>query len=911
MNRTFVYLPTLVQTNTRPDLKMRKGTPPIDFKIHVDPSCLSEPADEDKENVMSTERVMSNNTVVRHESWGEEKTGDEEQIEEHANEEVEEELQHEGERPEHNADSEEDQAARDRQTRIEAQIHAAARAVIASVEMEHQNYRGAEDSVLSTRTDESYDPEPSELGYEGTEASYESDHDEFQLSHHSEQEGADSSSHHDGDIDDDVFSQSDRSKRSSLNSCPDGNSADESNIKLLTSPAVGEEAATISESDIVSRMPSGASYMQSPAESTPHTPSKVLSRPPFRTPSSVRAMQMGSPTPSIFSSPRSAKRHLPTVSRIGTPTAYSSPSKRTPTRFKTKKENPLVLLHVTVLHLQWTYSHLMSSADLPTSLHNVRDSWRLLQEKVGDTVLERGILLAHPQDSYDVLEERLLEALELPVRPRARILKCGHYMGPLDAETLSSEDEAEDYTRVEKGPDRRIEDRKWCDICGRDVRLEEVGDLERGERKFRVKVYASNGLMRAGAWDAAWREMERVDVELEPFVDTNQHYELENLALVLQHDAPPVEEEHEVPGQDDGFVDEEVIVEHVHDHTEEPEIHHAEIHHTEMHHKEMTMEEEELRDTMSDERLREIYGHDSFEVQRRTPQPRNHSRATVHTGSPDMQRRSPTPRNQSRATVDEDSLSELLLAALKVAMQDRRNVVIFILSALVLFFAIMPKTIIESAPHPRAVMENVSIPQITTSALIETSAVPVATHTVIQERTVTERVPVHVETVFEFRPKLEAPPQIQTIFEAPIKPDEPALVEVEEQTPICFPNAPMSNEPVTSQGPALVEAEVEVLETVAGVEEDLIDVELPKASVAFLEQAVVASDEETPETLVDVEIPIDSLESLEPLEVEPEVELPESIADVQLPKDAIAPVDPAVFAEPEDEAELLNTQHEE
>jgi hypothetical protein len=325
-----------------------------------------------------------------------------------------------------------------------------------------------------------------------------------------------------------------------MNSLQDLNSSDEAFQKTLTSPTVGEEAAT-SHEETVSRVPSISSY--TPDESNLRTPSKILHRPPFRTPSSVRAMQMSSPTPSLFSSPRSAKRHVPTVSRIGTPTSQYSPSKRTPTRFKAKKEQPLVLLHVTVMPLQWPLAHAMAST-VPESLQHVKESWLLLQDKLADTVLERGILLPHPQDSYEVLEERLLEALELPVRPRAQILKCGHYMGPTDIDTLSSDDEDGETYFVE-APNGK----KWCDICRKDVKLENTGEIS-GKRRFNLKIYASNGLMRGGAWAACWREMERVDVEIEPWVDVGLRSELEHLASVSPLE--PVQEE-----EDDGFVDEE------------------------------------------------------------------------------------------------------------------------------------------------------------------------------------------------------------------------------------------------------------------------------------------------------------------------------------------------------------------
>ncbi|KAK0125663.1 hypothetical protein ONS95_000334 [Cadophora gregata] len=797
---------------------MRNTTPPKDFEIHVDPSCLSDgsnthdiknekPAEEPSklQGEMSPERVSSNQTVVHHDSWGEEEIKAESpgKIQEDSTVGLEEEHKENVPSPHvepHNAtvedvpedeedlqqhckqdkEDEKERVARERQLdRIEAQIQAAARAVVASIEQD--NYRGGQDSELSMQTDESYDREGTEMTYDGsdltygmgteltygdeTEATYESDHDDhskheeeadptYGSQTHSDHEGGDTSSNHDGDIDDDVFSHSDRSKRSSMNS--DLHSSDD-NQKILTSPVVGEEAGSANEMDTISRVPSSSSYMQTPVDMSSRNPSKILARPPFRTPSSVRAMQMSSPTQSVFGSPRSAKRHMPTVSRIGTPNSQYSPSKRTPTRFKPKKE-PLVLLHVTVLPLQWPYSHLMSSPEIPASLQTVKESWRLLQEKLGDTVLERGILLPHPQDSYEVLEERLLEALELPVRPRAKILKCGHYMGPSDSEAPSSDEEGDDNW----GGETRDE-RKWCDICMRDVRLETVGEVGKGERRFRVKIYASNGLMRAGAWAAAWREMERVDVELEPYVEMHLNSELEHLALLT-----PLEEGAEQQKElDDGFEDEEPGIEHVHDHEaekrrEEEDRRHDEqtlLHDEEQMRKQMAIEEE-LRQKMveeeemmqrkamedemmhrkvvEEERMREIYG---------TPEP------------------SASRRSSSRTSVHDDStLPELLLAAFKVAMRDSKNVAIGILSVLVLFLALKPKSVPETG-RTEAVMEAPSPAQVTTTVfkeLLVTDAEPASmidpvvkmvtdagdqesilpvTTTVFRELTVTERIP--------------------------------------------------------------------------------------------------------------------------------------------------------------------------
>ena len=630
---------------------------------------------------MPAERIASSQTIVHHDSWSEPEAGETEDVSVHKQ------GQDDTSHDERNI-YEEEQKARDRQIdRIEAQIQAAARAVVAS--FEDDSYRG-EDSVLSARTDDSYnhetsllgyeegsalstqtyetydhensqlayDPEHSQLTYAGSEEAYETE-DEDEKQGRDGDEAGDSSSHHDGDIEDDVFSPSDNSGRSSMNSCHD--TSDEANNKELASPVVGEEAA-----EPISRIPSAASYTPT---YTPHTPSKGMSRATFRNPSSVRAMQMSSPPPSIFSSPRSSKRHLPTGSRIGTPSSRTSfsPSKRTPTRFKAKKQEPLILLHVTVLPLTWSHCRAMSSPDLPASLQGIKENYRLLHEKLGDTVLERGILLPHPQDSYEVLEERLLEALELPVRPRARILKCGHYMGP---DTPSSDEEGS------AARDFLMRDRKWCDICERDVKIEGSGVNGKREARFRVKVYASNGMMRAGAWAAAWREMERVDVELEPYVEGRLVGELEDFAASVAH--LPQEAVHE--DEEDAFVDEDETLEHNETSADATVNLDAER---------MAQEEEILRrQRMEEERLREVYGH-------------GHPRAESRMSSSHQTE----PRAPASRVGHGDSLPELLLAAFKVAMRDRKNVLICVLSVLVLLLALKPGT--GPAPHLDPVVRDV------------------------------------------------------------------------------------------------------------------------------------------------------------------------------------------------------------
>ncbi|KAF8851683.1 hypothetical protein BDZ45DRAFT_140768 [Acephala macrosclerotiorum] len=938
---------------------MRKTSPTQDFEIHVDPSCLSEHTQED--TTMSAERVPSNESsqTVGHDSPTEEELKNEvptnEGVEEEdierpqeddkenspppadidvketkapepetvdENHDVDEPAEEVAE-PEDAAEEEEDKdrEARERRIkRIEAEIQAAARAVVANIHDDH--YEGHDDSILSAQTDESYNHEAAELSYErtemanedGKEDSFVSDHD-APSERNSDHEGGDSSSHHDGDVDDDVFSSSNRSKRSSMDSLQ---SSDE-NQKHLTSPMVGEEAASASEEEPMSRIPSMSSYIHTPTPTGEHTPSKVLSRPPFRTPSSVRAMQMSSPTASLFSSPRSTKRYLPTVSRIGTPNSQYSPSKRTPTRLKPRKPAPLVLLHVTVLPLQWPYSHLMSLSEIPESLQHVKESWRLLQDKVGDTVLERGILLSHPQESYEVLEERLYEALELPVRPRAKILKCGHYMGPLDSETPSS-DEENDYF---EGADIR-DGRKWCDICGRDVRVEEVGDVPRGEKRFTVKIYASNGLMRAGAWEAAWREMERVDVELEPFVEANLRAGLEHLKAVTP------QEIHVEEAEDDGFVDEEVeVIEHVHDHSNEQEQHIQEARAREREEmiqrmakedemKQRIAKEEELKQRVAEEEMKQRIAKEE-EIKQRIAEEelmkqriveeekmknlmaeeeelkqrmaeedamrrymdeqehirQNEERMREIYGQ-EADRPQSSRRTSSRSSVHEDSsLAELLLAAFKVVLRDSKNIAIGALSVLVILLAITARTSHEQLPHS-VVMDNVSMPQITTTIFKEASITSLdnipqsttdqvvqsatfsqVTTTVIREYTVTEKVPVATSaesievlssvveplsvaqvttTVFREKTVTEWVPA-PTSLEASADPCE-TVISAKQEVPVIETEAIVEEEPVTEQ----LEIETESLETEISEEEFILNEEPPQKIVSPQVESVASED---------------------------------------------------------------------
>ncbi|KAK4135730.1 hypothetical protein BT67DRAFT_433163 [Trichocladium antarcticum] len=449
----------------------------------------------------------------------------------------------------------------DRKTslRTEALIQAAARAVVAKIERrKSQEGPGHDDeehgdSLLGAASPDTNVAEDADVQstYSGYHSPARRDSAAFQPRHipsrSTSSDDAGSSSHNEPD--DDVFS--DRSARSSVCSL-DANDANDVDAKTPHAAESLSRRDSFASSRQSPRAISGLSTISgfSQYDKEQFVPTSRDQRMPFRTPSEIRAMQMASPTPSVFngSPPRPSKRHsgggLPPISRLGSPTVsaqYSPKGRSTPPRFKSRQDAPLVLLHVTLLPLRWGWGAVLNGLDgavaatgrpfAPSDqLRTLRDAWRELQERVGDTVLERGILLPHPQNDYEVLEERLLEALELPVRCRARILECGHYLGPAD-EMGEAEDGGEsDDEYAASSEERPTEGGKhwWCSTCRNEIRFEQLGP----GKVFRVKVYASNGLMKAGAWGACWNEMERVDVEVEPLVDPALQGELEKLAAL-------------------------------------------------------------------------------------------------------------------------------------------------------------------------------------------------------------------------------------------------------------------------------------------------------------------------------------------------------------------------------------------
>ncbi|KAJ5493758.1 hypothetical protein N7463_009845 [Penicillium fimorum] len=230
----------------------------------------------------------------------------------------------------------------------------------------------------------------------------------------------------------------------------------------------------------------------------------------FRKPSSVRAMQMHTEDEADDDDYLTPPRRRPGLrSRSPGP----SPLKRSPYHSpnaskhpKPRKEAPLVLLHCTLL----PPSIPVPGASDPRNQDILEDElpaeywkrWRRLQDRVGSGVLrDRGVLISHPEDLYDILEERLLESLELQ-RPR---LQNGHFVGREDHGSGSEYEE--DFSDIGES-ETDGEQGDACPDCGTHVRH---GD---SNRKWEIRVFAANGLMRAGAWAAAWRDMEKVDVEV-------------------------------------------------------------------------------------------------------------------------------------------------------------------------------------------------------------------------------------------------------------------------------------------------------------------------------------------------------------------------------------------------------------
>ena len=287
----------------------------------------------------------------------------------------------------------------------------------------------------------------------------------------------------------------------------------------------------------------------------------------------------------------------------------------------------------------------------------VISNWKTLSEKATSTVLERGILIPHPREDYETLEERLLESLEL-VLPR--VLQCGHFH-------LSEE---ESQAILQDREDLDIEDQsaaqslEICPDCDRPIRDGRYGTGE-GNRRWDVKVYAANGLMRSGAWTAAWREMERVDVEIMPWLSEDMRRDLEaakeeEMAMIIEEQQR--HEQHELEPRTNSPMDQERI----------REVYGA-------------GEPQDLVDGLQDEKLRDV--------------PPSMSRTLSH-------QRQEVP------------LSTLLSKYIQNQAQEPRNIAIGVLSLVIVFMAMMIlRSTSQQAP---------SIARFTSTPLIQHTIAPSA-----------------------------------------------------------------------------------------------------------------------------------------------------------------------------------------
>ncbi|CAD0082036.1 unnamed protein product [Aureobasidium vineae] len=164
---------------------------------------------------------------------------------------------------------------------------------------------------------------------------------------------------------------------------------------------------------------------------------------------------------------------------------------------------PLVLLHVTVLPPRLPWSRTVLDAMLPPEL---KRQFGVLRAVTSGLVAQRGILIAHPREEFELLEESVLEALDLLPE---RIGYDGQYR-PRTPNTVTEGEADDEETEM-----------SICNTCQR----VHVGDA------WYTRVYAANGLMRAGAWSACFSEMERVDCEVRPCISEHICRRLDEMQL--------------------------------------------------------------------------------------------------------------------------------------------------------------------------------------------------------------------------------------------------------------------------------------------------------------------------------------------------------------------------------------------
>ncbi|KAF2735700.1 hypothetical protein EJ04DRAFT_511650 [Polyplosphaeria fusca] len=491
---------------------------------------------------------------------------------------------------------------------------------------------------------------------------------------------------------------------------------------------------------LISSLPSEFSIPSKPIPPTSHgadnlyTPRKE--RPPFRNPSSVRAMQMSSPPPfNTFENTRGLKGTYklatPTASaRSNTPVSATgsrrSGSQRevqqSPRPTPTPQQHfPLVLLHVTILPMQFPYPQEVMAKVMPTWL---LDNYKLLEDKLKDIVMmRRGLLVPHPKDEYDILEERILESLDLKLPV---LLRCGHFVPPGEESESGEEEDAASVTDASTGRGSRMsgetisveedaDDESLCTDCHRQVKKPGKG-IGKGKRKWDIKIYAANGLMRAGAWSAAWSDMERCDVDISPWIPDDMRKALDK--YIEEEEAEAMRKRaHEAEVQ--RLVDEETTrLKRIEEEAQKRREEEAELRKAfeeEVAREQRAEEEAEEKKRVEDawhEKLEEAKETIRLEIEAQSLAEANSvaerfraleeelkkERASVPTPPPasDQAAFSDPPRTQSRGrprstsrrpSLEEIPLGTLLRNYLVLLARDQKNIAILLLSAFVVFLA--------------------------------------------------------------------------------------------------------------------------------------------------------------------------------------------------------------------------------
>jgi hypothetical protein len=376
------------------------------------------------------------------------------------------------------------------------------------------------------------------------------------------------------------------------------------------------------------------------------------------------------------------------------------------------------------------------------------ENYKLLEEKLQDIILmRRGLLIPHPRDEYDLLEERILESLELKT---PRLLKCGHFVPPED--DTDKEDEDDDVSILDDNTGRGsrmsggtfTEEREWkegiLDTADASTCIDCHGELKRpgkgvgaGTRRWDIKIYAANGLMRSNAWMACWNDMERCDVEISPWIpddlrktlerrvleeqeaDTRKHMYAVELARQIQESASKQKIAEEEAAERKRL--EEVELQKSFEDAIEVKIAEA---------KESIRIEVEAQAqaeaTLLADRLRAL--EDALEAQSTPP-------------SPTVELNAQLPTSPRAATIP---LSTLLKNYILVLLKDQRNIIIVILGALVVLLTMNmdtgPKMPMSSISAGSSAPEYIHTVSITATATATTTATAFSTLTVTQVQTV-------------------------------------------------------------------------------------------------------------------------------------------------------------------------------